>query len=151
VREVAKMVERRTLTLTLTTDQGPLQTILNDLASPSKMPYFAAVRLARVQNEKNEGPSRPSVAQELARNTATTTGEDPSALPPENVVISPDGNPVPTEAAPASNKIEAAKPGVKDAVGVLGQEKLKVYLEIDLIRFLDPAAAPAAEGSAPTK
>ena len=143
------MVERRTLTLTLTTDQGPLQTVLNDLASPSKMPYFAAVRLARVQNEKNEGPLRAAVAQELSRNTASLSTEDPNAVPTENVVISPEGNPVTTEAAPASNKIEAAKPGVKDAVGVLGQEKLKVYLEIDLIRFLDPNASSA--GASPAK
>jgi hypothetical protein len=128
-KEVAKMVERRTLTITLTSDQGSLQTVLNQLASPSKMPHFTAIRLMRIENEKNEGPMRAMVAQELSRNQ-TPPPEEGS----DQVVVSPDGT---AEAAPAGPEVLAApKPANKDAVGVLGQEKLKVYLEIDLIKFI---------------
>jgi hypothetical protein len=59
-------------------------------------------------------------------------------VPQEQVVIGTDGLPVAaTEAAPQATG--PAKPGIKDAVGVMGQEKLKVYMEIDLIKFIDPA------------
>jgi hypothetical protein len=137
-KAVAEMVERRTLTFTLTCDQGPLQKVLNRLASPSEMPYFAAIRLLRVENEKNEGPLRAAVTLELNKNM--TAGADAAAaeVPQEQVVIGTDGLPV--AAAEATPKaIGPAKPGIKDAVGVMGQEKLKVYMEIDLIKFIDPA------------
>lgn len=134
-KEVAKMVERRTLTLTMTCDQGPLQKMLNQLASPSEMPYFTAVRLLRVENEKNEGPLRAAVTLELNKAKASAVDSEAAAVPTEQVVIGADGQPV---AAPAQAKEAGpAKPGIKDAVGVMGQEKLKVYMEIDLIKFID--------------
>jgi hypothetical protein len=143
-KEIAKMVEHRTLTTTLTADQGALQTVLNQLASPSKMPHFAAVRLLRVENEKNEGPLRATVALELSKQVQPAFDTE---VPPEQVVIGADGQPVPAPQVPKPDVITVAKPGVKDAVGVLGQEKLKVYLEIDLIKFTNPEGdAPAAPG-----
>lgn len=145
-KEVAKMVERRTLTLTLTSDQGPLQKFLNQLASPSKMPYFAAIRLLRVENEKNEGPLRAAITQELNKAKAPVfTSEGDGST--DQVVIGADGQPAPV-VAPEAKATEAAKPGVKDAVSVAGQEKLKVYMEIDLIKFID-AEATAAVSAAP--
>ncbi len=142
VKEVARLVERRTLTISMTCDQGPLQTVLNQLASPSQMPHFTAVRLLRVENEKNEGPLRAEVAAKINKETASAY-VDPDALP--EIVISPDGQPA--AAAPASDVLAPAKPGLKDAVGVLGEEKLKVYLEIDLIQFINPEADAAAPGN----
>jgi hypothetical protein len=139
VKEVAKLVERRTLTLTLTSDQGALQKFLNQLASPSQMPHFTAIRLLRVENEKNEGPLRAVISQELSKQKAPlfegTEGGD------AQVVIGADGQPA--AAAPEPKASEVAKPGVKDAVGVIGQEKLKVYVEIDLIKFIDAEASVA--------
>lgn len=140
-KEVAKMVERRTLTITLTADQGAVQTVLNQLASPSKMPHFTAIRLMRTENEKNEGPMRATVAQELSRNQTPPPEEGF-----EQVVVSPDGT---AEAAPAGPEVlTAPKPANKDAVGVLGQEKLKVYLEIDLIKFINTADNEVADAAA---
>jgi hypothetical protein len=142
VKAVAKMVERRTLTFTLTCDQGPLQKVLNRLASPSQMPYFAAIRLLRVENEKNEGPLRGAISLELNKQKAAQLdAEAGSQATGEQVAIGPDGQPVPVEATPKA--AEKAKPGVKDAVGVMGQEKLKVYMEIDLIKFIDSSAQVA--------
>lgn len=149
VKEVAKMVERRTLTLTLTCDQGALQKLMNQLASPSQMPYFTAIRLLRVENEKSEGPLRAAITQELTKQ-ATATGIEDGAATADQVVIGADGQPAPAAEAAASNVIAAAKPGLKDAVSVAGQEKLKVYLEIDLIKFIDSAAS-VAEAPAPGK
>jgi hypothetical protein len=137
-KAVAEMVERRTLTFTLTCDQGPLQKVLNRLASPSEMPYFAAVRLLRVENEKNEGPLRAAVTLELNKSKSAAVDAAAAEVPQEQVVIGTDGLPVAAaEAAPQA--AGPAKPGIKDAVGVMGQEKLKVYMEIDLIKFIDPA------------
>jgi hypothetical protein len=138
-KEVAKMVERRTVTLTMTTDQAPLQMVLNQLASPSKMPHFTAVRLLRIENEVNEGPAKAMVAQTLNRQTAPLISEDGGDS--EAVVITADGQ---ATAAPKEEEITAAKPGRKDAIGVLGQEKIKVYMEIDVIKFMDAEKAPEA-------
>lgn len=141
-KEVARMVERRTLTLSLTCDQGPLQSVLNRLASPSQMPHFTAVRLLRVENEKNEGPLRSEVSAQISKQTAPAF-EDPNN--PTDVVITPEGQPAPVE--PAADALAPAKPGIEDAVGVLGEEKLKVYLEIDLIKFVNPEAGVAEAGA----
>lgn len=137
-KAVAEMVERRTLTFTLTCEQGPLQKVLNRLASPTQMPYFTAVRLLRVENEKNEGPLRAAVTLELNKQKASALDSSAAELPEEQVVIGADGLPV--AAAESAPKVTGpAKPTSKDAVSVMGQEKLKVYLEIDLIKFIDPA------------
>ncbi len=140
VKEVAKLVERRTLTISMTCDQGALQKVLNHLASPSQMPYFTAVRLLRVENQKNEGPLRSAIAAEL--NKSIQPAFEESEQP---IVISPDGAPA-TE--PKAEVIEAAKPGAKDAIDVLGKELLKVYMELDLIRFVEPGSPEAADQGA---
>jgi hypothetical protein len=142
-KQVAKLVERRTLTLTLTTDQGSLQTVLNQLASPSKMPHFAAVRLLRIENEKSEGPLRATVAQDLSRSRAPQVEEGF-----EQMVIATDGTPQAAPKEEGPEVIKAPKPANKDAVGVLGQEKLKVYVELDLIKFITTTADEVADASA---
>lgn len=142
VKEVAKVVEKRTLTLTLTSDQGALQKFLNQLASPSQMPHFTAIRLLRVENEKNEGPLRAVISQELSKQKAPVfDGTEGTEGAQAQVVIGADGQP--TAAAPEPKANEVAKPGLKDSVGVIGQEKLKVYVEIDLIKFIDAEASVA--------
>lgn len=140
-KEVAKLVERRTLTMTITTDQGSLQTVLNQLASPSSMPHFAAVRLLRIENEKAEGPLRATVAQDLNRSRAPQVEEGF-----DQVVVTADGGAKP--AAEGPEVLTAPKPTNKDAVGVLGQEKLKGYLEIDLIKFINTSSDDMADASA---
>lgn len=115
-KEIAKVVERRTVKCSVVADQGPLQVLMNKLASPSQMPFFTVVRLLRVENEKLEGPLRSAV--QAPRDDET--------------------EPKPPTEPPNPNIIEPAKPAREDSVAVLGQENLKVYLEIDLVRFLEP-------------
>lgn len=130
-KPLAQVVERRTLTLKLTTDQGPLQALLNALASPSQMPYFTIVRQVRVENEKQEGPSK-NAALFQKKDTASST---PAAAPtPEAPATGADGAP----AAPKVEVIVPPTPSNRNATTVIGGEKLKVYLEIDLVRFVEP-------------
>lgn len=141
-KEIAQVVERRKLTLTLTADQGPLQVIMNKLASPSQMVHFSVVRQLRVENEKQEGPLRGSLKRlEPKSPTPPTMGEGEPATPNPNASKTPEAG-----AAAAPQVIEPAKPDDPDAQAVFGEELLKVYLEIDLVRFLEPkseATAPA--------
>jgi hypothetical protein len=129
VKEIAKVVERRTLTLTLTADQAPLQKLMNELASPSRMPYFTVVRQLRIENEKQEGPLRGSLS----------LAPPPDAGLPAPTEPLPGGTPD-AAAAPKVEVIEPAKPAAPDAQAVFGDEKLKIYLEIDIVRYLEPAA-----------
>lgn len=128
-KEIAKVVERRTVKFNLVIDQGPLQVLMNRLASPSQMPFFTVVRLLRIENEKLEGPLRNvplSVPDEPPESTSSTTSAEAAGQAVKTTVIEP------------------AKPAKKDSVAVMGQENLKVYLEIDLVRFLEPAPEAAA-------
>jgi hypothetical protein len=134
-KEITKVVERRQLTLTLTTDQRPLQELMNVLASPGKMPYFTVVRNLRVENEKQDGPLR----------------NIPIPAPPSSETNAPKES-APKEgaegAAPKAEVIMAPKPEHPDAMAVIGGERLKVFLEIDLIRYVEPAPEAADVGSA---
>ncbi|MCB1226068.1 MAG: Amuc_1100 family pilus-like protein [Verrucomicrobiales bacterium] len=130
---VLPAVERRTVKLTLSLDQGALQTVLNRLASVKSMHFFTAVRLLRVENEKADGPLKSVVAMKAMNNAP----EIPEEAPP-SVVPGEEG----AAEAPKAKVIQAAKPGKEDSVAVLGQEKLKAYLEIDILRFT-PIKSPA--------
>lgn len=131
-KEIAKVVERRQLKLSFTADQKALQTLTNTLSSASKMPYYTVLRIVRIENEKQVGPMR----------SALSTGEAPisgKATPVPNIDTAPpsvDGAP---PAPPKAEVIEAPKPAPADATAVLGGELLKVFFEIDLIRFVEPA------------
>ncbi len=128
--EPPKLAERRQVRLVLTTDQAALQVLMSKLASPSEMPYFTVVRLLRIENEKQEGPLRSEM--NIAPPALPTAPDAPK------IELPPGATPAPT-----SNLIEAPKPAAPDSVAVLGQEKLRVFLEIDIVKFLT-AQAPAA-------
>jgi hypothetical protein len=160
-KEIAKVVERRTLTVTMKADQAALQNVMNKLASSSQMPYFTIVRMLRVDNEKLEGPLRASVTAPVSSPPIEEEPTDPNATPPpaEQPVApapaagAPPGAPGTPPApgavpVPVRELIEPAKPAPPDAVYVFGDELLRVYMEIDLVRFLEPAAEAKAEEAA---
>jgi hypothetical protein len=116
----ASVSERYQVRIVATTDQAPLQLLIGKLASPSEtpdMPYFPIVRLLRIENERQEGPA------------VTATLPAPPVVDP-NAPVTPQ---------PAGG----AKPAQPDSIMILGNERLKVFLEIDLVKFLT-AKAPAA-------
>ncbi len=138
-----KVVERRVLTLDLVTDQAPLQAFLNTLASATQMKYFTIVRLLRIENEKTEGP--PTKAAVATGNGGLQTLNKDGLVTPvaADTTPTPSANDGAAAAAPKVEVITAAKPEKPDAVKVMGGEELRVHLEIDLVRFLEPDAEPA--------
>ncbi len=56
-----QVLDRYTIKATFTTDQGPLQAVMNSLSDPAKTPDFLAVRLMRVENERTEAPTKEEI------------------------------------------------------------------------------------------
>lgn len=132
-KEIAQVVERRQLKLAFTADQKALQTLTNTLSSASKMPHYTVLRIVRIENERQTGPMR----------SALSTGEGPVGGKPSSAPVTSLDTPVPpTDGAPPpppkAEVIEAPKPAPADATAVLGGELLKVFFEIDLVRFVEP-------------
>jgi hypothetical protein len=111
-----------------------LQSILSKLASPSEMPYFTVVRLVRIENEVQVGPAR------VALSASPTPG--PGGEPGNDEASAPASAPAaPTEAKPAT---KGEQPATRDSAVVLGNEGLRAYLEIDLVKFIDHSKTAAA-------
>lgn len=120
VAEAAEPVlDRFPLKLTITTDQSPFQQVVNTLSNPSKIAQFLVLRLLRIENEKQEGPLKDEVRSRRAE-SMNQVSETPQA---------------PKPGSDAGATIITPKAAPYDAVTVMGEEKLKVYLEIDYIRF----------------
>ncbi|CAN5771535.1 hypothetical protein BH11VER1_BH11VER1_10560 [soil metagenome] len=118
------VLDRYPVKMTMTTDQSPFQQVVNTLSNPSKIAQFLVLRLLRIENEKQEGPLKDEVRSR--RNNEQAPGVEPG----------PGGN---KDTAGAT--ILAPKAAVHDAVTVMGEEKLKVYMEVDYIRFRPEATA----------
>lgn len=127
------VLDRYPIKLMVTTDQGPFQNLINALANPSKLPHFLVVRQLRVENEKLDGPLKSEIR--ISRDTVST---ETTAAP----AAAPSGAPAGTQV------IVPPKASPKDAITIMGEEKLKLYLEVDYIRFrpaaeVEETAAPA--------
>ncbi|MES2594154.1 MAG: Amuc_1100 family pilus-like protein [Verrucomicrobiota bacterium] len=119
------ITERRQVRLTIRTDQSGLQALLSGLTSPSDMPFFTVARLVRIENEVQVGPMRTNLT------AAPAEGEGAAPQP-----VDPNA-----PAKPATLGVQAASP---DSKVVLGRETLRAYIEIDLVKFLNPQTAAAA-------
>jgi len=131
----APVYEKNKISAILTLDQGPLQLLIMKLATPSDVLHFTSLRLLRIENQQQEGPLRGS---------SPPTGAAPT---------SPDGAAAATEPAAADNAIRPPPPAAPDSVPIIGNEKIRVRLEIDLVKFLPAAAGSLASritGAAPT-
>jgi hypothetical protein len=131
---LTQVVERRQLTLNITSDQDGLISLLNMLADANTMPYFTVVRQLRIENEKQEGPSRGQVLSSQISSGAqfdpgNSSNDAPASGAPEEGAVAK-----PTE-------IIAPKASAPDAVAVMGQEKIKAQLVIDVVRFQEVADA----------
>ena len=133
------VLDRHPIKILLTTDQGPFQEIMNTLQHPGKMPHFLVVRQVRVENSRLDGPTKEEMSHRKSLAPTPAPGEEVSA--PE---VKPGAKP--TEARP----IAAPKPAPADAAIIMGNEPLKVYLEVDYVRFR-PAPAEEGEAAAPAQ
>lgn len=116
------ILEKKQISVILTLDQGPLQLLVSRLANPSDMPFFMSLRLLRIENERQEGPLRSEV--QVPADAAAGAAIDPAATQPETK---------------ASDEIKPPPPAPVDSVPVIGKERLKVRMEIDLVKFLEAA------------
>jgi hypothetical protein len=126
------ILEKRQISVILTLDQGPLQLLVSRLANPSDMPFFTSLRLLRIENEKQDGPLRAEVRlPEVSSNPSAGSAADPAATPDQT--------------KPASDEIKPPPPAPVDSVPVIGKERLKVRMEIDLVKFLEAAKGVASQ------
>jgi len=123
-----KLSERRQVKVLLTLDQAALQILLSNLASPSEMPYFTVVRLLRIENERKDGPLRSEANVPAPAQAVSEDGVSAPLVPTENQAVT---------------TTRAAEPAPVDSVAVLGNEKLRVFMEIDLVYFLNAQTANA--------
>jgi len=135
----APVLDRYTIKCTFTCDSGPLQNVMNNLANPAKTPQFLAVRQLHVENARQEAPTKEEVKNILNRvnqDSGTTTTESAAPAPK-------------TPAPNAPRLVPVAKPAKEDAAMIMGGEDLKVYMEVDYIRFrkLEGEAPPAGSVS----
>lgn len=124
----AAIIEKRNVSMVVTLDQGALQLILSRLANPVDMKvrpdadqsFFTSLRVLRVENQAKEGPVRQRSAAIQAGGGGVETPTPPAP-----------------SATGASTAIAPPPPAPADSVPVIGQELLKVQLEIDLVKFSD--------------
>lgn len=128
----AEILAKHQISVILTLDQGPLQLLISRLSNPSEMKYFMNVRLLRIENEKLDGPLRSDVR--LPDDTNANANAD-SAAPPAGQEAAP---------AAAANSLAPPPPAKVDSIPVLGEERLKVRLDIDWVKFLAAAKGAAA-------
>jgi hypothetical protein len=139
------VLDRYPIKLLITTDQAPLQAVINTLCHPGKMPYFLVVRLVRIENTRMDGPTKDEINQRKNANAQAMSIEQ--APKPVTEAPKPGG----------PQLLIPPKPAPQDAFDIMGREQLKVYMEIDYIRFRPaakvadeeaPAEAPAPEAAA---
>lgn len=131
------VLEKNQVSVVLTLDQGALQLVTSRLTNPSEMPHFTSLRVVRIENQSQEGP--PRVA----------------SPPPQVLEAPPSASPAPAAApgaagaaaAPVSEDLPPPPPAPADSVPLIGQERLKVRMEIDLVKFLDSARGVAAQSA----
>ncbi len=133
------VLDRYPIKLLITTDQGPLQSILNTFCHPGKMPYFLVVRQLRIENQRLDGPTKEEMNAKRSSTASAAAGLEPL-------------KPAAPAAPDAPQLISAPRPSAPDAYDIMGNELLKVYLELDYVRFrpaaeIEEEAAPDASKS----
>jgi len=143
------VLERFPVEIVCATGPEPLRLFLNDVSNPSPGSPFHIVRMMRVANEQQLGPPKVSSNSTIV----------PDFVPePDLEVTSPD------DAAVAQGEEDAESIGFEgedldfegssavdpiDARFILGEEKVEVYMKIELLRFTPLAndAENAKEGA----
>lgn len=131
VKAAEPVLDRYTVKVTFTTDQLPLQKVVNTFSdfNPKVNPYFTVIRLMRIENEKSEGPLKNDI--KIDRNL----NPPPAAFQPQK--DKKDGD----------KAIPTVAPAPPDAATVMGEEMLKVFMEIDYIRFREADAGTAEQAT----
>lgn len=122
-----ELVKKHAIALSIVTDQLPLQKFLNAVASAKV--NFLVIRNVQITNEVTTGPSRQASAGSAS--TPTPPPPDPNAPPPP-----PNGSP---SATPAPVGIQY----------IVGQEKVRATIIIELTDFAPVTGANQAGATKP--
>lgn len=135
---VEKVMERYPITLSITSDQTPFQNVINLIADPVKAKHFLVTQQVKIQNESLEAPLKDEVANRLSQQTPSAAAALEPAAPAEGAA-----------ATPAT--VAVVQPLPADAVTIMGEEKLKVDLVVDYIRFESATEAESEAAEAKEK
>ena len=130
-----QVLDRYPIKAVFTCDSVPFQKLMNALSDPSVTPDFLAVRLLRIENTRAEAPTKDEIKAAIST-AASQTPDVPK--PPEPATTDAPKTP------PEKRTIAPVVPAKEDATDVLGAESLKVYLEVDYIRFRQPQKTATA-------
>ncbi|MBK8091462.1 MAG: hypothetical protein IPK32_05580 [Verrucomicrobiaceae bacterium] len=141
--------EKNTVSIVATLDQAALQTFMSRLANPADMKsesdpaksHFTSIRLLRVENQARVGPPRS------AANRIAPAQPEAAATPEAAPAPSSDKDKKTEPTGPVA--IVPPAPAQPDSMPVIGQEKLKLQLEIDLVKFLSPQTASTGNAARP--
>lgn len=130
------VLEKSQVAVVLTLDQGALQLLTSRLTNPSEMPHFTSLRVLRIENQSQEGPIRGASAP------------PPPAIEVPSTAPAPAPGAAGAAAAPVSEDILPPPPAPADSLPLIGQERLRVRMEIDLVKFLPSAGGAVAQSTA---
>ncbi len=125
-----KLVSRYPFTLAITGEQSRIRTVLNQIANTKEQ--FLIARTLKIENEQTVGP--PKV--ETERGGAATAPSGASASSLEAIL---GGGATPDQAQAAAKKLEF----------ILGTEKLKTIVTIDIVDFAESAEEGANQANSP--
>jgi len=123
------------------------QNFMNSISNDKE--YFFAVRVLNVENEAQEGPFKSGGEEGLAgppRFVKTETGE-PAGLPELTKWGYPNASELDLAAAALADGYASAG---SDARVLMGQEKLDVFMVVDVVRFLKPSEVVIEEPAKPS-
>ena len=154
VYEPDRVMDGYRFSLTFTSDHGAWEKVLSRITNEKS--FFYWIRDLRVENERKEGPAKGQPFTPIPV-------DDPLAAAPE-VAPEPVAEPAPTSGDPAvaepTAAIDAPAPAFEaapvtqamiDVREILGTEKVRAHLVIDLVRFKAKDAAAADGGAASDK
>ena len=129
------VVQKFPVRLKFKADHDAFQKFINSIANNKD--YFYILRVLKVTNEVKEGPLKPG---DSAGASATPRFRNPETQEvPDLEKLGEWGYPdVKGAELAAKAKAEGFLPATEDARVLMGQEKLTVYMVVDITRFLDP-------------
>lgn len=137
--QASSVVHKYPVRMRFTSSHDALQSLINKLANDKN--FFYIVRVLKIQNEMSEGPLKLMPGQQ----TGLPTFKDPAT----QEVASPEmleewGYPDASDSDLTARAGEAGFiPSRNDAQVLMGQERLNVFMVVDIVRFISPEEVAA--------
>jgi hypothetical protein len=135
--------------LTLTADHSAWERVLSRISNEKS--FFYWIRYMRVENEKKEGPAKGELFTPIAVETPFAPAPEIAPEPPapsDDPAADADPAAVTDPAGPAVEAAPQAQAMI-DVREILGTEKIRASLVIDLVRFKPKDGSSEGESAAP--